>query len=248
MTVMIVIAVVLSVGVAAQDAEPARVAAARASKLAGLKQKFEKAGVAYPAKQILVRAFKDEGELELWAGNGKGPLVLVTSWPICAKSGALGPKRKQGDLQVPEGVYTIDQLNPWSSFHLSLHVDYPNKADKAAAKKLAIKDPGGQIMVHGNCVTIGCIPIEDDPIEELYLAILDAHLHPPIHIFPARLDETGLARVLALDVDAETKRFWREELTPLYRAFEAGRRVPQIIVDANGRYKVKQIGNAVAME
>jgi murein L,D-transpeptidase YafK len=229
-------------------AEPARVAKARETKFEALKEKFAKAGVAYPAKQMLVRAFKEEGELELWAGDGKAPLVRVATWPICAKSGALGPKRKQGDLQVPEGVYTIDKLNPWSSFHLSLHVDYPNKADKAAGKKLGIKDLGGEIMVHGNCVTIGCIPIQDDPIEELYLAINDAKLHPTIHIFPGRLDDAGLTKLLALDVDAETKRFWKDELAPIYRTFELSKRIPDVSVDGNGRYKVKQGAAAVAME
>ena len=138
-----------------------------------------------------------------WEGfwRGKGPLVLVRSWPVCASSGDLGPKRRQGDLQVPEGIYRLDKLNPVSSYHLSLHVDYPNRADRIAGKREHIGNLGGDIMVHGECVTIGCIPIENDPIEELYLAVLDAGLRPPIHIFPARLDAAVLQSLNVATID-----------------------------------------------
>lgn len=218
-------------------AEPARVAQARSSKLAGLKAAFAEKGVSYPAKELLVRSFKRERQLELWAGDGKGPLVLVRSWPVCASSGELGPKRRQGDLQVPEGVYTLDKLNPVSSYHLSLHVDYPNRADRIVGKREHIASLGGDIMVHGECVTIGCIPIENDPIEELYLVVLDAGLRPPIHIFPARLDEAGLRALAAATDDPSVRELW-SDLARVQRAFDEQRRVPRVVVDAAGRYVV----------
>lgn len=235
-TVSAVAALVLATSAAA--AEPTRVAKARADKLAGLKAAFADKGVPWPAKEILVRAFKKDGALELWAGDGKSPLSLIKSWPVCASSGALGPKRRQGDLQVPEGVYRLDKLNPVSSYHLSLHVDYPNRADRAAGKREGIRNLGGDIMVHGECVTIGCIPIENDPIEELYLAILDAGLRPPIHIFPARVDEGGLATLVSSASDASVRELWGD-LAQVQWAFDRDRRVPRVEVDAAGRYVIK---------
>lgn len=218
-------------------AEPTRVAAARADKLASLKAAFADKGVPYPAKELLVRSFKKERQLELWAGDGKAPMVLVRSWPVCASSGELGPKRRQGDLQVPEGVYTLDKLNPVSSYHLSLHVDYPNRADRIAGKRERIGNLGGDIMVHGECVTIGCIPIENDPIEELYLAILDAGLRPPIHIFPARLDDAGLQALTATTEEPSVRELWGD-LARVQRAFDERRRIPRVVVDVAGRYVV----------
>jgi murein L,D-transpeptidase YafK len=166
-------------------------------------------------------------------------MALVATWRICATSGGLGPTRRKGDRQVPEGAYAIDQLNPWSTYHLSLHVNYPNKADRAAGRRLGITRLGGDVMVHGDCVTIGCIPIRDGPIEELYLAVLDANAHPPIHIFPARLEDANLARLLALHVEDDVQRLWRDELAPIYRAFERNRRLPKVSVDGQGRYVVE---------
>lgn len=219
-------------------AEPTRVAHARARKLPGLKAAFADKGVPWPAKEILVRAFKRDGVLELWAGDGKSSLTMIKSWPVCATSGELGPKRRRGDLQVPEGVYRLDKLNPVSSYHLSMHVDYPNRADRAAGKRDGIGNLGGDIMVHGECVTIGCIPIENDPIEELYLAVLDSGLRPPIHIFPARVDEAGLATLLGSADDPAVRELWGD-LAQVQWAFDRARRVPRVEIDGAGRYVVK---------
>lgn len=227
---------------ASKGAEPARVAAARAAKLAAVQAMFRDRGVPWPARALLLRALKSERVVELWAGDGEAPLVLVKSYPICASSGVLGPKRREGDLQVPEGFYTIDALNPWSSYHLSLHVDYPNRADRARGARDGTKKLGGAIMVHGDCVTIGCIPLEDGPIEEVYLAVHDARARGTpvaIHIFPARLDEAGLTRLVADTKDEELQRFWRDELAPGFRAFEATRRLPRVDVGKAGRYVVR---------
>lgn len=92
---------------------------------------FEEKGISYPARELLLRHLKREGELELWAGNERGgAMTLIRSFAVCAKSGELGPKRKAGDLQVPEGFYVVDRYNAWSSYHLSLGIDYPNDVDR----------------------------------------------------------------------------------------------------------------------
>ena len=180
---------------------------------------------------MLLRSFKTEGKLELWAtGRTKDPLVLIKTYDVCAASGELGPKREMGDLQVPEGFYSIDALNAWSTFHLSLHVDNPNAADVARGAKTGVKHLGGQIMVHGNCVTIGCIPIEDEFIKEVYLVMKDARIRgarTPIHLFPRRLDDAGLTALLASDAPDDVKHLWRE-LAEGYRAFEATHRIPRV--------------------
>jgi murein L,D-transpeptidase YafK len=218
--------------------EPQRVAAARASKGEALRRRFGEAGVVYPPDVLLLRAFKHEAELEVWAGPARTALTLVSTYRICASSGGLGPKRRQGDLQVPEGVYEVASFNPWSDYHLALGVTYPNASD---VRRGVAGHLGGNIAIHGDCVTIGCIPIEDDPIEEVYLMALDTarggRVHVPIHVFPARLDAAGLAS-LSAGAAADLVGFWRE-LAPVYQAFEATHHVPVVTIDPRtGAYAV----------
>ncbi|HYO64762.1 MAG TPA: L,D-transpeptidase family protein, partial [Archangium sp.] len=129
---------------------------------------FTRAGVSWPPEELYVRAFKQERELEVWAGAKGERLRKVKTFPFCAASGDVGPKRREGDEQVPEGFYTLDQFNPRSQFHLSMRVSYPNEADR----RLGGRPLGGAIYVHGNCMSIGCIALQDGPIEELYLMVL----------------------------------------------------------------------------
>jgi murein L,D-transpeptidase YafK len=71
--------------------------------------KYKKAAGAYPLHAILLRAFKKEAALELWAASAeKQPYILVHEYRICNSSGVLGPKRGFGDEQVPEGFYQLD--------------------------------------------------------------------------------------------------------------------------------------------
>lgn len=128
----------------------------------------QKNGIAWPPQSITLIALKDEKMLEVWAANSsKGPYKRIATCPIRAASGELGPKRREGDLQVPEGFYQLDSLNPNSRFHLSLHVNYPNAEDRR--NRLVPHAPlGGDIMVHGNAVSIGCIAIGDRRIEEVF--------------------------------------------------------------------------------
>lgn len=217
-----------------------RVREARTRALPIVRAAFESAKAAWPPKRLFLRGFKQDGTLELWAGaDDAGPLVLVKSYPICAPSGEAGPKRRRGDLQVPEGFYEIAAFNPASAFHLALRVSYPNRSDVLRGAR----DPGGDIMVHGSCVTIGCLPLTDPGIEELYVAALEARAAGqrtiPIHLFPTRLDPAGLARLAAAFPDRlDLRQFW-SELRPGYERFERDRRLPRIDVDSSGRYLVR---------
>jgi murein L,D-transpeptidase YafK len=176
-----------------------RVRSASKEKNAILEQRFHEKGLAYPPHAILLRAFKKEAVLELWATDAnEKPYALVHEYRICTSSGTLGPKRRFGDEQVPEGFYELDWFNPQSNFFLSLHINYPNASDRILGSH---QNPGGDIFLHGNCASIGCIPITDDGIKEVYwLAVLvhsQGQQHLPIEIFPARLTDASLKSLIA---------------------------------------------------
>lgn len=108
--------------------------------------------------------FKEERKVELWAPGWDGPRV----YGMTGFCGGPGPKLCEGDGQIPEGVYGIEYLNPNSAFHLSLKISYPNAFDKARAEEDGRKHLGNDIMIHGGSATIGCIPIGDESIEEVF--------------------------------------------------------------------------------
>lgn len=221
-----------------------KVRAAYHDKEATVRSAFAAAGVPYPNASLYFRGFKAEKMVELWAPPAPGaPYKLIKSWPICALSGKLGPKRVQGDLQVPEGYYTLDQFNPESNYLLSMRVSYPNKADRILGDKA---DPGGLIYIHGNCVTIGCLPMTDGGIQEIYLAALEAHAagqkEIPFHIFPARLDAAGLAQLRRVYAnDPAFLAFW-DTLRPGYESFEKTHHPPRMTVAPDGRYLFSEGG------
>lgn len=165
------------------------------------------------------------------------PRVLVRTFPICAKSGGLGPKTRAGDRQVPEGFYLLDRFNHWSEHHLSLGISYPNAVDRARAREPGAS-PGGDIFIHGGCVTIGCLPIEDDPIEALYVIAVIARGHGqrqlPVHVFPCRFDSDACAaarREAAPDKDIRA--LWHV-LEEAYLRFEATHLPPSVRATAKG--------------
>lgn len=174
--------------------------------------------------------------MELWMKKDSF-FYLFKIYNICYVPGRPGPKRKQGDGQVPEGVYYIDRFNPESNFHLSLRVNYPNESDRILSDQ---EKPGGEIYIHGNCVSVGCIPIEDANIEEVYLLALDAtnggQEQIPIHIFPCRLDDNNLLDLV--DSDLFNRSFW-ENLQTVYTSFEQKKVVPRVSVNSAGRYEVQ---------
>lgn len=130
---------------------------------------FERIGVDYPPERIALVGLKQEKLLEVWvSGDGDGFRHLKT-YRILASSGTLGPKLKEGDMQVPEGLYRIESLNPNSRFHLALRVNYPNKFDKAKGKLDGRDNLGCDIMIHGRSSSIGCLAMGDEAAEELFV-------------------------------------------------------------------------------
>jgi hypothetical protein len=143
------------------------------SALDQIKPYFRKAGVAYPPLEIVLIAYKDERKMELWARDN-GKFKLIRPYNIKAASGMRGPKLRQGDRQVPEGIYHIAHLNPNSNYHLSMKVDYPNEFDIDHAMYDGRHDLGGDIFIHGKNVSAGCLAMGDAAIEELF--VLAAHV------------------------------------------------------------------------
>lgn len=167
-----------------------------------VKSLFANAGVKWPPRQLLMRAFKKEDRLEVWASAGSsGPLTHVTTYEICYASGELGPKRKEGDSQVPEGFYKIVWFKPHSDYHMSMQVSYPNTSDRVLGHP---KTPGGEIMIHGACVSVGCLAMSDERIEEIWVIARAAPRPIDVHIFPTR-DMDGL---LAESEDSPHREFW----------------------------------------
>lgn len=186
-----------------------------------IRSKLKTAGVSSDHFYLFLRAFKQEKKLEAWVSSSlDGPFSLFASYDVCAASGGLGPKIKQGDQQVPEGVYSIDRFNPVSSFHLSLSIDYPNNADLKRSKNV---NPGGDIFIHGACASIGCLAITDTYINELYLLAVLARSGGqskiPVHVFPFRMDANAMQLVDRIQSSNQWKPFW-ENLAIVYRFFD----------------------------
>ncbi len=137
---------------------------------------FRAAGVDYPPQTVVLVGLKREMRLELYAGNSPDELNFIRYYGVLAASGRLGPKLREGDLQVPEGVYRLTQLNPNSKFHLSLKVDYPNTFDRSMGKVQNRGNLGGNIFIHGNSVSVGCLAMGDSAIEEIFTLVAQSGL------------------------------------------------------------------------
>ncbi len=213
-----------------------RVEGAFAEKANAVNVLFKSKGFDFSAQKLFIRAFKTEQELEVWIKDDDVYKLLVI-YPFCTTSGDIGPKRKEGDLQIPEGAYHINHFNPYSTFHLSLGINYPNASDKILSDK---RSPGGAIYIHGNCVSIGCIPITDDKIKELYVMAVEAKNAGqdkiPVHIFPARLD-AGVVDQLVLQHKAspDVATFWKN-LQTVYTDFESTTKLRPVKVNQKGEY------------
>jgi len=214
-----------------------RVRAAFTEKEDALRRLCKDKDFPYPPGELFVRIIKGERAVEVWARGGGPKYRLLTTYAVCSPSGQLGPKRKRGDLQVPEGFYYINDFNPHSNFYLSLGISYPNRSDLLLKEG---RDPGGAIYLHGSCVTIGCVPITDDKIKELYALAVEARSagqeRIPVHIFPSRLDSAGMATLESAFPDSpKLLDFWRN-LARGYRLFEERGVPPRISVNSKGRY------------
>lgn len=214
-----------------------RVKTAYAEKWENLKSDLKKLNVNAEDFELFIRVFKYDKLVEIWVkSTEEKEYKLFKTYAICSSSGGLGPKRKQGDGQVPEGFYEVASFNPFSSYYLSLEVSYPNHSDKIIGKN----NLGGDIMIHGNCVTIGCIPLTDKYIKELYVLAVEAkndgQLTIPVHIFPTRLNDAGM-KYLTDNYSRQTSLldFWKNLKTG-YDYFEKHKQLPKISVNNQGQY------------
>jgi murein L,D-transpeptidase YafK len=215
-----------------------RVRNAYDEKIAGIEAMLKEKNLSASDFKIVIVAYKDEEVLEIYAGKkNSAKLELLKTYEICASSGELGPKRMQGDGQVPEGFYHINNFNPASNYHLSLGISYPNASDKI---KTSAKDPGGSIYIHGSCVTIGCLPMTDDKIKEIYilaaLAKNNGQNQIPVYIFPFRMDEKNFAEYsMKYASDIDLLKFW-SNIKEGYDKFMVEKSVLNYTIDKKGNY------------
>jgi murein L,D-transpeptidase YafK len=206
-----------------------------------LKKEFAEKKLTWPAKQIYIRSFKYDSQLEVWVRNEKnGPFQLFKTYKVCTLSGALGPKRIDGDYQVPEGFYYINEFKPQSEFHMALGINYPNASDQLLSDSLR---PGNGIFIHGSCVTTGCIPIQNDQIEELYLLAATAHEKGqdfiPVHIFPIRYHKFKSEEYLVKNRKDDFEYLgFSAKLKEVFDFFEQNKKLPLITVNKKGEYVV----------
>ncbi|MEQ1716551.1 MAG: hypothetical protein ABL907_11285 [Hyphomicrobium sp.] len=152
-----------------------------------LKEKFQTANAAWPPDNAALVAIKDKKIVELYARAKDGAWTFIHRYRVLAASGAGGPKLRQGDKQVPEGVYGISFLNPNSKYHVALRVNYPNAFDREMAAKDGRKSLGGDIMIHGKAVSIGCLAVGDEASEELFVLAAEVGL-PNVKLVIAPVD------------------------------------------------------------
>jgi murein L,D-transpeptidase YafK len=206
-------------------------------------RQFKEKGLVWPARYVYIRSFKYDSQLEVWVKNSREEKYrLFKSYKVCAMAGTLGPKRMSGDYQVPEGFYYINEFNPRSEYHLSLGLNYPNASDRLLSDSM---QPGGDIYIHGSCVTTGCIPITDTQIEELY--ILTAHAKDmgedfiPVHIFPVNFNNGRSVEYLNkyLTTFSEYTPFVKS-MRNAFLYFEKYREVPFVMVNGKGDYMTEE--------
>jgi murein L,D-transpeptidase YafK len=178
---------------------------------------------------VMIRIFKKESELEIWLQKN-GRFELFETYAICMWSGKLGPKRREGDLQAPEGFYRVDvnQLRLRGKNQRTFYLDYPNAFDQSLGRT------GSAIMVHGHCQSIGCFAMHDPAMEEIYVlverALFQGQINIELHSFPFRMTEANLAAHAASD----WQEYWRN-LKVGYDLFE-DTRVPPSVSACGGRY------------
>lgn len=189
--------------------------------------------------EVMIKAYKYEQIVKLYVrskskAKSESQWQLYKSFPFCSFSGDLGPKREQGDYQIPEGYYHIMHFNPYSNFLLSLGVSYPNKADKI---KSSARDKGGAIYMHGDCVTIGCIPIQNEPIKEVYVLSMfgknNGQAKVPLHIFPFEYSEAKMKS--AKENYPQHASFW-ENIYSIEKIFDETLIAPNVGIDSKGNY------------
>ena len=174
---------------------------------------------------ILARLFKEESELEIWKQNQDGQFALLKTYPICRWSGDLGPKKKEGDRQAPEGFYTITrgQMNPNSNYYLAFNTGFPNSFDRAHGYT------GSELMVHGDCSSRGCYAMTDEQIQEIYALARESFYGGQkefqFQAFPFHMTALNMAK----HRNNPNFAFWKE-IKEGYDDFEATHQEPKVAV------------------
>jgi len=217
-----------------------RVKTAYTEKEGLLKELFTEKKLNYENFSMILAGFKYEKELRVYIKSKEDKKYsLLKTYDFCTLSGQLGPKRMEGDGQVPEGLYEISNFNPESNYHLSLKVNYPNASDQVLSNK---SKPGGDIYIHGNCVSIGCIPITDELIKELYILCVETKNQGnkiPVYIFPFEMNEKNMEKVSLMEDAKPHVSFWGN-LQKAYTYFNKNKAVIPYTVNKKGAYILKE--------
>ncbi len=206
-----------------------------------VRKQFEAKGLTWPAKFVYIRSFKYDANLEVWVKNAaKDPYKLFKNYKVCMQSGTMGPKRLQGDYQVPEGCYYINEFNPNSNYHLALGLNYPNASDRVLSDSLR---PGGDIYIHGSCVSVGCIPVTDKQIEEIYVITKYAKSNGqdfiPVHVFPINYDHKKSLEYLKTSAkNNPALQKFAFQLKALFDRFEETKQLPVVMINKKGEYVI----------
>ncbi|HWB62466.1 MAG TPA: L,D-transpeptidase family protein [Chitinophagales bacterium] len=185
---------------------------------------------------ILIRVFKAEALLEVWVQKPDGKYVEFNEYKIYATSGRLGPKREEGDMQVPEGYYYIRDFKPNSNYYMALGINYPNQSDEILSDA---EHKGEDIYIHGNHVSAGCMAMSNYYIEDIYICAVKARNYGqqqiPVEIFPFRPTIVNFAYFNQFLDCKPYERFWKN-LAEGYNFFEKHQYPPDVSVDTNGKY------------
>lgn len=201
-------------------------------------EKFVKSGGFGNQFNLLINAYKAEGKLEVWLkSKTDSTFSLFRTYNFCAHSGTLGPKIMEGDKQTPEGFYFINVFNPLSKFYLSLGINYPNAVDLVRTGKN--QNPGSDIYIHGKCETVGCIPLTDEKIKEVYILAVEARNSGQdkiqVNIFPFKMTKDNFTRYTK--IYPSQLNFWKN-LQPAYLAFEKDKKQLNV-AEIDGKYVIK---------
>ncbi|MFT3732512.1 MAG: murein L,D-transpeptidase family protein [Hyphomicrobium sp.] len=197
--------------------------------LSRLPERLEKAHLK-EGSPILVRIFKSEFELELWMQRD-GVFHRFATYPICRWSGRIGPKFREGDVQAPEGFYTVNSsaLNPNSRWYRSFNLGYPNAFDRAHGRT------GSLIMVHGGCASIGCFAMTNAQMQEIWqlvtAALQGGQKRFQVQVYPFRMSSDRMARYAS----SPNAGFWNN-LKAGNDLFEASGLAPKVSV-CGGEYR-----------
>jgi murein L,D-transpeptidase YafK len=206
-----------------------------------LRRQFEDKKLTWPPQSLYIRSFKYDRQLEVWVKEGNSDqFKLFKTYKVCMQSGTTGPKRVEGDYQVPEGFYYINEFNPNSKYHLALGLNYPNASDRILSDSIR---PGGAIYIHGSCVSTGCIAINDAPIEELYMIASKVKGNGqdfiPVHVFPVKYSVKKSIEYLAEStLGNQTIQKFAVKLKEAFDYFEEKKQLPVILVNKSGEYVI----------